>query len=211
MTTAAHTRHQQRQVAAHMDRLRHEGWELDAQPDSSSLPEPLRTYRPELVATRGDERLVIEFVGRHPARPSGELEALARALAQLPGWTLNLVMLSDDDPLAAQEQLRQRAERARRLADVDPEAALLLAWSAAEGALRRLADRAAVSLPAGSPIAELYSRDLLTDEQYQLLHEVQRQRNALAHGRQARPVAPDTVRRLAELVHLGELDPAGGE
>jgi hypothetical protein len=66
-----------------------------------------------------------------------------------------------------------------------PTAALLLLWSAVEGALRLLAIRENVELESYAPayvLKCLYSLGLLGREQYQTLDRATHQRNQAAHG-----------------------------
>ena len=76
----------------------------------------------------------------------------------------------------------------------DLPAALLLLWSATEGALRLLASRENVVLKSLAPayvVNRLYVLGLLGREQYQTLHEMMRLRNQAAHGFQVAVTSED--------------------
>lgn len=50
-------------------RYRQEGFEVVAEPSASELPDALRPFRPDLLARRGDETVMVEIKTR---RPKGE-------------------------------------------------------------------------------------------------------------------------------------------
>lgn len=211
MTTApssGRVRARARQVA---DRLRAEGWDVLTEPTSDVFPEELRGFRPDLLAVRDDEHLIVEIrgLGGAPQRQGDELEVLAQRLAGMPGWNLELVWVGEDEPPAPRALLEQRAQRARALAASDPEAGLMLAWSAVEGSLVELAERAglSVSRPGTGLITELYSRGLVTEAQFELLRTAQQRRNLVAHGRVAEGLDQGLVEKLADLLRTQELTP----
>lgn len=203
MTTAPDRR--ARQVA---DRLRAEGWDVVDEPPADALPRELREFRPDLLAARGDKRLVVEIRGlRMSGRSSEDLEVLTQRLATTPDWDLELVWPGEDDPPAPRALLEDRARRAQTLADSDPEAALMLAWSAAEGALVDVAERAGLSRTRSGAglVTELSSRGLVTEEQYEVLRVAQQHRHLVAHGRVAEDLDPRLVQELVDLLRAPEL------
>jgi hypothetical protein len=81
-------------------------------------------------------------------------------------------------------------------------AALLLLWSATEGALRLLARRENIDLESLAPgyvLTRLYTLGLLGREQYQILDEIMRLRNQAAHGFQVL-VTPQDLTRIAAVL-----------
>jgi len=76
-------------------------------------------------------------------------------------------------------------------------AALLLLWSATEGALRLLANREDVELESLAPayvLKRLYMPGLRARAQYQTLDEVMRLRDQVGHGFQASIMPQDAAR-----------------
>ncbi len=78
---------------------------------------------------------------------------MAERVRDIPGWRLDLVVVGSSDtlpltaglPVLPAREAERRYEEARQLADEGHEnAALLIAWSATEAALRLLAERNAV-------------------------------------------------------------------
>jgi hypothetical protein len=159
-------------------------------PAPEQLPAGLRDARPDMIARRGDEHLVVEIRGLRRAAPhpvEDPLAGLAARIAEMPGWQLEVVWTGQDEPPAPPSVLADRARRAADLADVDAEAALMLAWSALEGALAARAERAGVRPHVGMNLAaELHSRGLLDEATYALVRDAQRLRAQVAHGRSAR-------------------------
>jgi hypothetical protein len=193
--------------AAAATRLRAAGWQVVEQPAPEQLPAPLGRFHPDLVAHRrgewGEEHVAAMVRGvRPPDSPDpgpDELAALAGQLLDLPGWELEVVWTGADEPPVSAAHTAERARRAQGLVATDPEAALLLAWAAVEGALAAQAEREGVThRRGGALLAELYSRGLLEESTFDLLRDAQRRREAIAHGRSAQ-VQPDLVRWLAQL------------
>ena len=73
-----------RAAATTMDRLRAQGWEVLSEPGSSDLPAALSAFRPDLVAHRGEEHVVVEIKSGRPL-PSLTTVELAERIAKLPG------------------------------------------------------------------------------------------------------------------------------
>lgn len=162
-------------------------------------------------------------------RLDGQILDLVRALLPSLGGDVDVVntalrVLADaareesggSEPPAPGEVLEEWARRAGTLARRHPEATLLLAWSAVEGALERRAGPTQ-RRQSGEGVWRLQT---LREEQRRLLGEARQVRNRVAHGRDAGRVDPKLVHRLVELAHdllaagderHGDLEPAGEE
>ncbi len=88
------------------------------------------------------------------------------------------------------------------------EAALLLAWSAAEATLRAYAARERVPLESDRPVdvvAALYSLGLVDQDDYDVLRRGLRASTTVAHGfrlpRSEQGITTDLVRKVKELLH----------
>lgn len=199
-TTRSSQERQQAQEVAR--RLRAEGWDVSETPPASNLPQTLRNFSPDLLATRGDQHLIVEVKSLR-TRPAEDdrLDAMATAISALPHWDLRLVWIGEQELPQESLVLNKWADGARALLQTQPEAALLLAWSAVEGSLARRAEDAGVSprLLGNALVNELYSQGATSDEEFDLLKRAYRLRSALAHGRQGEPVDPNFVRRLLEI------------
>ena len=82
-----------RQVA---EDYRSKGYEVSLQPGPDQLPPSLAGYRPDFVARKGDETVVVEIKSRPTSRREPPLESLAKAVRALPGWRLELVLAEPD-------------------------------------------------------------------------------------------------------------------
>lgn len=105
-------------------------------------------------------------------------------------------------------EIRQRLEEAHALqAAGHTEAALMLAWAAAEAALRLLAERESIPLrrpDTGTLLRELASEGVVDRDRFRQLSDYWRQRSAVAHGFRTQAVGRpeemrDALRRFTEL------------
>lgn len=202
----ASTERFQEQLQALVQEYLDQGYEVRTRPKRDELPEPLRGFELDAIATRGDEVVVFEIKSQPAAAGWAGLDRLAAAISSVPQGRLEVVMLgAPPAPAPSQAVVEEWAQAAVRLVGEEQvEAAILLVWSAVEGALLRLAEREELHLTSGSAesITEAYSLGLLSDGQYRLLRSTLQVRNALAHGRV--PPSPlidaaATIGRLAEL------------
>lgn len=115
------------------------GWEVVEEPGQQVLPQPLREFRPDILARRGSELLIVEVKSRRSSDLS-RLDALASAVARVPNAKLEIDWQGDvaefDPP---EENIRVYLDEASRLLSVEAfTAALLIAWAALEGCSRLL-------------------------------------------------------------------------
>lgn len=196
---------QERLAREAADRYAAEGYAVEREPRPDDLPEWLRPFRPDVVARSAAENVVVKVANRTTLAGPSWLAELAGAVEARPGWRLELVVHADDGPgRTSVVAVERRAAEARRLLGAgQAEAALLVAWSAAEGALRLLAAGRGVAPRSPAPagvLRELYSLDLLGERQFRLLDAAWRARSAVAHGFESEgPVDPGVVADLADL------------
>lgn len=183
-----------------IERLRADGWKVTAEPTPEQLPESLSQFRPDLLAQRGDEHALIQIRSRRNP-PDLDMVTLAEKVAGLRGWRLDLVYLPENRPVASREQLLSWLRESVQLAESNPEAALLLAWSAAEGVMHRLAEPLGIDTDKpGALLAALVSLGLIFDEEHDHLRRGFEARNAVAHGREGPQITPALVAHLAAQV-----------
>lgn len=170
-----------------VDKYRNEGYSVTLRPDSTTLPAELRDRRPALVANKNGTSVLVEVWTR------GRLNDLPPTLLPA-GWRFDVVMLPapdyQDAPGPGVEATPEFAERLlTELDELVPKGAIrarfLLAWSAAEAAMRVAARREGIADAVLSP--RLLARDLVTagvisQQQLAQLEPVQAVRNRLAHG-----------------------------
>ncbi len=195
-----------------IDNLARQGYEVVREPRARDLPSFLRGYRPDLIAHRGDEHLVIEIKRRRRASTPSYWRSLAEEIARHPGWQLQLIL--GDAPMGPQIamppppsfiEIRKQLSATRRLYEAGQHAAaLLLLWSLLEAASQQhLGELDARSNRPKTPIAlikDLVSFGLLDQKEYDRLARVIELRNAAAHGRSNIKVGRATFERLFKLV-----------
>lgn len=170
------------------------GYRITYEPASEQLPPTIAGYRPDFLAEREGEHIVVE-VRREPGVADEErYRELAESVRDIPGWRLDLVVVGSSDtlpltaglPVLPARGAERRYEEARQLAeDGHEDAALLIAWSATEAALRLLAERNAVPVQRSNTprlLKQLVSLGVLGRSQYDVLWSLYQQRNAVAHG-----------------------------
>ncbi len=187
------------------------GYEVTLHPPSFSIPGVPPDYRPDMIARRGGENVVVEVRSGHTMSQSPQVTAIAEAVKFQPGWTFELVVTTPAPAEASSGQLevlsRERTQQlldaASKLADVgDCEAALVVAWSAVEAAMRHIANREVVSLEGlqTSGVAkQLVAYGLLGRQDLELLNQAMEVRNAVAHGFASRTVSVELVRKVIDL------------
>ena len=193
------------------DEYRSKGYDVLVEPSGTDLPSFLGDHHPDLIARRGDERLVIELKPpSYRAKPE-RFRDLAERIQRESGWKLVLIALTPDEEILPGEQLRllsppeveQHLQQASRLLGLgNQEAAILLAWAAVEGQLRGLARREEISLPRPDTLTllrQLVSMGIVDREQYRKLTDAYKARSAVAHGFRPQTELEPTIHALLGL------------
>jgi REase_AHJR-like len=156
-------------------------------------PAGFKGFRPDPVVRKGDEVVVIEVKPR-ASLGDPQLHALAEAVRRQPGWRFELVLIRPEPgPPGTKEWDAEDVAHNLRQAETPlrsghQEAALLLAWSAAEATLRLLADNEHLAIEreeAPYLLKLLATRVVITRKQHDLLLQVLQLRNAVAYGLKA--------------------------
>lgn len=201
------------QVAAE---YRASGYKVVVHPSGDEVPTFLADDVPDLIATSGDDRVVIE-VKASPEVESDRTVRIAEAVAANPPWRFELVTANpsaaSDVPsfgeLVPVERVKELfANVELLLQDHQLEAAALVAWGAIEAILRRHANVAGLDLERQSSsrlLTELYGLGEIDPLLYGRLLQLMEFRNAVAHGFRPRVPAPDIAGIVSE---AGKLQPA---
>lgn len=180
-------------IAKMAEDYRRRGYVVAVAPRDSDLPEFLRGFQPDLMARGPAESVVVEVKLGTRASAAERLRDIAETVNRQPGWRFSLVYVNPEHPDEISEAqaapLSLAEERARNagalLQTGQTEAAFLLFWSALEGVLRTLAERAQLplaSLPTSTLFRELYSAGEITRDQFESLMHLLPTRNRLVHG-----------------------------
>ena len=171
---------------------RRKGYEVAIEAPVGFLP----GVRADLIATKQDDKRVIEVKTRSSLRTDPSAERLACAVEAEPGWSFDPVLVPEHvgvdtpenvDPLAL-DDIRHRLIDAESLfSGSQPEAAVLLAWSGCEAAVRRL-----LAKEAGGPskavshvrhlLSEATMHGAISRQEHSRLKELASLRNAVIHG-----------------------------
>ena len=164
------------------------------------LPQPFESFVADAVARRDDEFVVVEI----KAAPMSDdarhrLERLKKTFADECGWRLDVVTYDRAGPPPAPdlELVRRRVREAQQLAEVSPDAACLVLWSAVEGALLWVAHQRKIAparpLPPRGLVQQLTIDGVLSDNQAADLKDFASRRDAIAHGMCADAPAPEKL------------------
>jgi uncharacterized protein YutE (UPF0331/DUF86 family) len=177
------------------EQYRDEGYEVILRPRGKDLPDFLDRLEPDLIARNRSETVVVEIKTKGDLATDHHLRDLAAIVNAQPGWRFDLVVSNpqiwpDAIPSDASErdvsEIRSLTDSAARLLSLgELEAACLIAWSAAEAAMRQVARREAIELERNDSefvLKTLYAEGILSRGDYEQLQKSMRIRNALAHG-----------------------------
>ena len=184
-----------------LDRVRaryeEEGYEVTV---GQRLPSPFEGFQADAVARRDSETIIIEIRSSDMSDVvRNRFDRLADILASEAGWRVDLVTFDPEAPLPKPDtaDVVRRVEEAQRVADLSPDASVLLTWSAVEGTLldlqtRRDAVRRDLP-PARQLILDLKIEGILSDAQADRLDRFAQLRHEIAHGLRSRTVDPDEL------------------
>lgn len=185
-----------------------DGYSVVVEPDSSRMPAKLRSFEPDLLARRGDERVVVEIRGPGLKRPSDEARALASAIEAHDNWRLDLVFYEPEEErrarIAGPTTIKRSIGESRQLFKAGQKAAaMLLAWSALEASAIRAIDRqAGEAVTLKSPhelLKNLVFYGLLPESELPGFSRIADKRNRTAHGGLNQRVPMAEFERICEL------------
>ncbi len=188
-------------------RYRDEGYDVVVLPEGGVLPPFAAGFRPDLIATRGNEGVLVEVkANRIDLSSDHQITRLAEVVNSQPGWRLDVVVLegetaveraSQESAEPSDEQLDEILKAAEDLADrgYSPYGCVV-AWSGLEAAMRRIRDGAELygrTAPA-ELMRTLYGNGFLSREQFDRLKESYKVRSQVVHGLVPPKVDPGLVR-----------------
>ena len=169
------------------------GYEVEFNASLPQLPKNLQKFRPDLVARRGDETVILEVKSYVEMSRDKQLAQLAKTINQIPGWRFEVVIikpkkeqLGTNPELLQVSDLNNRSLIANKLMDRNEfDLALLIIWTNVEALLRHVANNEGIQLENQSTeyiLKKFLSYGLLTQKVYQLFSKVLKYRNKLVHG-----------------------------
>jgi hypothetical protein len=188
-------------------RYRDEGYDVIVHPQGEQVPPFLANFRLDLIATRGNEGIVVEIkTNRIDLSDDPDITRLAEIVNAQPGWRLDVVVLEPETAVekAAQdatepsdEQLFQILDAAEDIADNGyAPYACVVAWGGLEAVMRRVRDEVE-SYGRTTPtelMRTLYGNGILSREQFEHLRDSYKIRSQVVHGLVPPKVDPELVR-----------------
>jgi hypothetical protein len=195
------------------------GYEVLIEPSPEQLPQFLGAFRPDLVARKPNESVVVEVKVGTQTAASERFRELAETIQRQPGWRFSLVVIDprSDEVAPPTQQLLDRQAIVDRLGRAQEllktgatDAAFLLMWVSVEALLRHIAVREGLPLervPSSSLLKELFSLGILSRSELDVAQRAFAVRNTLVHGF-ATARLDETSRELAQFAQklLLELD-----
>ncbi len=183
---------QMQQAAAELE---NKGYTVTIEPSPDSLPFDLGGYRPDLMAVKNGEGIIIEIKASLKRLPIQKYQDVADRVSSHSGWKFALITL--DEPIGsvisvAEMKLPNREELREKLGDVETlvgmkmySPALLSIWIQIESLLRIKVSTSNMLLNSLQPnrvINCLYSDGELSMSQFDKLKELMKLRNEVVHG-----------------------------
>ena len=168
--------------------------------------------RADLLVRKGDEVKVIEVKSRPSLAADPKISDLARSIESKPGWTFELLLVSEPEKLDSPEGARSfesenivhRFEEAEKALEAGlPEAAFLLAWAAHEAAIREVIAAQGIMnsriTGPGYVLDQAIFHGVISRDEYKTLKEMLKYRNAIVHGFSLSDFDAELVAELIEI------------
>ena len=199
---------------------RDKGYDVLIEPQGDQLPDFLQAFRPDLIAHKGDEHIVVEVRTRGQVSDFPQVNELAKVVRNEVGWKFELFLLGPENSffmngasLFTVEEIRLKIkEVAFFVENGHLEAAFLMGWSLVEAILRVLAVKEGIEGKTATPdylLKQMAFEGIIARETYHDLKHAQRTRDAIAHGFKSSQLTVEAVQELIDLIEgvlLQELD-----
>lgn len=193
------------------------GYRVVIDPPADMFPPDIGALKPEIVALRDGESVVIELIPKEQDADRSRVGALAAALQWRPGWRLDMVlgeegyMRAPHPPAWTRDDFSYRLDKGRKLIASDQgEAAILLLFAVAEAVGRALLEAAHVKAQQWDPkalFATLVQQGLVDDQDKIRLENARLSRNSIMHGESVGYDTESEARQMVEIIErmLAEL------
>ena len=174
------------------EKYRGNGYTVLVEPKGRQIPSFLSGFKPDLVAKREGENVVIEIKRMNSSlRAKNQMKRIAQLVAKKNGWRFDLVYVSSEQEetmkIPSKRAIEKHIEQARKTyLDGNKVAALLQAWSALEAAANRaveeIGEKPSVSFKPEELLKALAFHGFIEDEEFNRVSKIWRIRNQVAHG-----------------------------
>jgi REase_AHJR-like len=171
------------------------GYKVSIEPSSSDLPFALGGYHPNLIATKGDEGIILEIKTTSSRLSVDRFQAIAEQIATHNGWRFLLITLDDTSESilpSVEQDLPSWEELKSRLANLDTliqaslfEPSLLFFSSILEAVLRKRAINQNIPiwrLPEKNLLNHLFSSGEISMSDFDVYKSCLALRDKVAHG-----------------------------
>lgn len=172
------------------------GYKVIIEPEHSVIPDFLRNFQPDLIATSESENVVVEVKSSDSKTNFKQLEELANIVNAQENWRFELVFtnpktktgLSNDLVLLDNEKISQRITELQNLLNTkNIDSAFLLGWATLEASIRiKLIslneNRDNIQKPPLHLLKNLFSFGILNQSQLRKLEALNQNRNKIIHG-----------------------------
>ena len=199
---------------------RDKGYDVLIAPQGDQLPDFLQAFRPDLIAHKGAEHIVVEVRMRGRVSDLPQVNELAKVVRNEVGWKFELFLLGPENSffmngasLFTVEEIRLKIKEVAFFVESGHlEAAFLMGWSLVEAILRVLAVKEGIEGETATPdylLKQMTFEGIIARETYHELKHAQKTRDAIAHGFKSSQLTVETVQELIDLIDevlLQELD-----
>jgi hypothetical protein len=190
------------------------GYTVIVQPGEKDIPDFLKGYRPDIIATSNDESVIIEVKTKASMDRSKELWDLADLIKGREGWRLELIVTNPRKPRDIEyigknqlnvDDFSKRLNEILSLKELNYfEASYLLAWSTLEAAIRlriKKEDLDIYNQNVSILIKNLYSYGILDKHDFTQLENASRIRNSMIHGLKIE-IVPEDIDNIVKIIKI---------
>jgi uncharacterized protein YutE (UPF0331/DUF86 family) len=188
------------------------GYEVEFDATLPELPKSLKWFKPDLVARRGDETVILEVKSYAEISQNHKFAELVEYLNRLPGWRFEVVVVKPKTDRQRAKLELLNIKEINRLHSISAELTrtknvslgLIAIWISVEAMLRHLAKIGEVKLENQSTryvLKKLLSYGLLSQKAYQSFNECLDYRNQLIHGYKPSQFDHAKVHALTQGIH----------
>jgi Holliday junction resolvase len=169
--------------------LEKKGYSVIIEPDPSIIPFELNQYCPDILATRGNENLIIEIKTRGSYRSIERYKEIAEIVGNHENWRFMLSTIDESESIQVQADPKSLNRMLTKLdillSGENYDLALPSLWSVYISAMRIVGERAGVPVDVTSDhsfLNYMYSLGEISSDEYELAQQFLKLRNKAAHS-----------------------------